>query len=321
MGVPRAGIASRRRGYPWGPLLPPAMPQTVPAICPLLLLLAALAFAGPALAQDDAADDRRPPLFSVQDGDSRVYLLGSVHVLPEGALPLPAHVEAAYDQASVLAFELDLDLAQAGAQGMMAAAMDEETIGGALSPAQRDSLNAAISALGVPAGALDAFEPWFGGMTYGLMALQQAGLSVQGGGVDAHLFQRAGADGKERVAFETVEMQTAAFDDLPLDVQVRYLMESVASTPAELAEEFDGLLAAWGTGDDDGLAALMNDGMSQPELFDALLVRRNRAWIPQIEALLGRPGTALVVVGAGHLVGDQSVVDLLRQSGYAVERL
>ena len=294
------------------------MPQT--AMRPLALFLAALALVAPALAQD-ATDDRRPPLFVLQDADSRVYLLGSVHVLPEGALPLPAQVEAAYDEAAVLAFELDLDLAQAGAQGMMAAAMDEETIGEALSPAQRDSLNAAVSALGVPAGALDAFEPWFGSLTYGLMALQQSGLPIQAGGVDAHLFGRAGADGKERLAFETVEMQTAAFDDLPLGAQVRYLMESVGSPPDELAAEFDGLLEAWGAGDDDRLAALMNDGMSQPELFDALLVRRNRAWVPQIEALLERPDTALVVVGAGHLVGDQSVVDLLRQAGYTVERL
>ncbi len=283
----------------------------------LLLLFAAAAFAGSAHAQDD----RRPPLFVIQDDDSQVYLLGSVHVLPEGALPLPAQVEDAYGRAAVLAFELDLDAAQAGAQGMMLAAADEETIGDALSPIQRDSLNAALSTVGLPAGALDGFEPWFGGMTYGLMALQKSGLSVQAGGVDAHLFGRAKADGKERVAFETVELQTAAFDDLPLDAQVSYLMESVASSPDELADDFGDLLEAWGTGDDDALAALMNEGLTQPEVFEALLATRNRAWIPQIEALLARPDTALVVVGAGHLVGDQSVVDLLRQAGYAVERL
>ena len=296
----------------------PSLPTVRLALRPLLAL-ALLAGAGSARAQD--TDDRRPPLFVLQDDDSRVYLLGSVHVLPENALPLPAAVEDAYDQASVLAFELDLDLAQAGAQGMMAAAMDEETIADALTGAQRDSLRAALSTLGIPAGALDSFEPWFGAMTYGLLALQQSGLDVQAGGVDAYLFERAGADGKERLAFETVEIQTAAFDDLPLDAQVGYLMESVASTPAELAEDFDGLLEAWSTGDDDRLAALMSEGMTRPEVFDALLTRRNRAWIAPIEALLARPDTALVVVGAGHLVGEQSVVDLLRQAGYTVERL
>ena len=113
-----------------------------------LLSALALVLALPAAAQDD---DRRPPLFVLEDGDSKVYLLGSVHVVPDGTLPLPAHVEAAYDDASVLAFELDLDLAHAGAQGMMAAATDEETIGDALSDDQKGQLNGMLGDLGLPA--------------------------------------------------------------------------------------------------------------------------------------------------------------------------
>ena len=290
----------------------------------ILLPLAALLLAGSVTAQDTRVqdtDDRRPPLFVLDDGDHRVYLLGSVHVLPDGALPMPAHVEDAYDQAQVLAFELDLDLAQAGAAGMMAAAMDEVTIADALTPEQSDSLNAALSLVGMPAGALDALEPWFAGMMYGVMALQQSGLPMQEGGVDAYFFNRAKADGKPRVAFETVELQTAAFDDLTTATQVRYLLQSIRSSPDSLATEFAGLVDAWASGDDDRLADLMNDGMSQPEVFEALLMVRNRAWIPQIESLLAGDQTALVVVGAGHLVGEGSVVDLLRRAGYTVERL
>ncbi len=286
----------------------------------LLLTTLALALALPAAAQD--ADTRRPPLFVLEDGDSKVYLLGSVHVVPEGTLPLPAHVEDAYLDASVLAFELDLDVAQAGAQGMMAAAMDEVTIGDALSAEQKTRLNEALAVLGLPAGAFDAFEPWFGSMTLGVLALQRSGLPVQAGGVDAHFFGRAKADDKERVAFETVELQTAVFDDLTTDTQVSFLMESLETPLDSMTTQFGALVDAWATGDDDGLAALMNDGMTQPEIFEALLVARNRAWIPQIESLLARDGeNALVVVGAGHLVGESSVIDMLRQAGYTVERL
>ena len=289
------------------------------------VLAAALAalLALPASAQSNAEvpDDRRPPLFVLADDDSRVYLLGSVHVLPEGALPLPAHVEAAYAEASVLAFELDLDAAQAGAVGMMAAASDEATLPDALSPAQRDSVNAALGALGLPAGAFDAFEPWFVGMTYGVLALQQSGLPVEAGGVDAHFFGRAEADGKERLAFETVELQTAAFDDLSEAAQVSFLMQSVALPPDSSAALFADMVDLWATGQDDALGAFLSDEMAQPEVFDALLVRRNRAWIPQIESLLARDESAMVVVGAGHLVGRASVVEMLRAAGYTVERV
>ena len=282
----------------------------------LAALLALVAL--PALAQDDDVDDRRPPLFVLEDGDSRVYLLGSVHALPADALPLPDHVEAAYDAADVVAFELDLDLAQAGAQGMMRAGMDEETVADALTEDQKVQFNAKIAPLGVPAGAFDAFEPWLAGLTYSVLAIQQSGASMDGG-VDAHLFARTKADGKEVVPFETVELQTAAFDDLPTDVQVAFLMASLDD--ADPAETFADMVDAWSTGDDEALADLMNEGMTEPALFEALLVNRNRAWVPQIVSLLARDRDALVVVGAGHLVGAQSVVEMLQEEGYTVERM
>ena len=281
-------------------------------------LALALALALPVVAQ---TDDRRPPLFVLEDADSKVYLLGSVHVVPEGTLPLPPHVEAAYADASVVAFELDLDAAQAGAQGMIAAATDEETVGDALSDEQKATLAATLGMLGLPGGAFDAFEPWFGAMTAGVLALQQSGLPVTAGGVDAHFFDRAKADDKERVAFETVELQTAAFDDLTTPTQVAFLMESISTPLDSMAAQFQTLVDAWAVGADDELAALMNDGMGHPEVFEALLVTRNRAWIPQIESLLARDENALVVVGAGHLVGESSVIAMLRQAGYTVERL
>ena len=287
-----------------------------------MLRIVAVALAALLAIPARAQDDRRPPLFLLQDDDSRVYLLGSVHILPDGALPLPPQVEAAYDEASVLAFELDLDVAQAGAAGMMAAAMDEATVATALSDRQRDSLHTTVGTLGLPAGALDAFEPWFVAMTYGILALQRSGLPVEAGGVDGYFFGRARADGKERVAFETVALQTAAFDDLPTDVQVDYLMTTLQVSPDSTAHYFGEMVDAWSGGDDARLAALLEDGFDQPVLFEALLAARNRAWIPQIESLLAREGeTALVVVGAGHLLGESSVVDLLRQAGYTVERL
>ncbi|MDT0630598.1 TraB/GumN family protein [Rubrivirga litoralis] len=281
----------------------------------------ALTLALPALAQsDEEPDDRRPPMFVLEDGDSRVVLLGSVHFLPADALPLPAHVEAAYDAADVVAFELDLDLAQAGAQGMMVAGMDEETVAEALTAEQKAAFDDAVAPLGVPAGAFDAFEPWLAGLTYSALMAQRAG-ATPGGGVDAHLFARAKADDKERVPFETIALQTAAFDDLPTDVQVAFLMDSIEDADTDPSEMFDDMVDAWSTGDDEALVTLINEGMTQPEVFEALLVTRNRAWVPQVLSLLARDHDALVVVGAGHLVGPQSVVEMLREDGYTVERM
>ncbi|GER02725.1 hypothetical protein JCM17846_04070 [Iodidimonas nitroreducens] len=78
---------------------------------------------------------------------------------------------------------------------------------------------------------------------------------------------------------------------------------------------------AWLTADLDSLNTLMTDGLEEnPELADKLLYSRNRNWLPAIEALLDQPGTHLVAVGAGHLVGTQSVIDLLQDKGHQVDR-
>ena len=280
----------------------------------LAVLFAAL-FAVSASAQDD----RRPPLFVLSDGDSRVYLLGSVHVLPDGALPLPDHVEAAYAEASVVAFEVDLDASKGAAAAMMAAAADEALLPDLLTAAQRDTVHARVGALGMPGTAFDGYEPWFAAANYGLVALQSAGLPVMAGGVDGHFYDRAGADGKERLGLETAEAQFAAFDGASDEAQVAYLMASVSADPVT---DFADLVAMWEAGDDAGLAALGPRSLGHPEMIERALTARDRAWVPQIEALLARDGeTALVVVGALHLVGDGGVVAMLREAGHTVERL
>ena len=50
---------------------------------------------------------------------------------------------------------------------------------------------------------------------------------------------------------------------------------------------------------------------------------RNDAWVPKIQRILTQPGDddALVVVGALHLLGEDGVVEKLRERGYKVERI
>jgi uncharacterized protein YbaP (TraB family) len=58
-----------------------------------------------------------------------------------------------------------------------------------------------------------------------------------------------------------------------------------------------------------------------PSLYNKLFVRRNRNWVPEIIKLMNQQGDALVIVGAGHLVGKDSVIDLLTKKGYKVTQL
>jgi uncharacterized protein YbaP (TraB family) len=283
----------------------------------LLALLAAAASAQPSTAPDDT---RRPPLFVVEGAQGRVYLLGSLHLLPPSALPLPPSVERAYAEASLLAFEIDLDAARSGAMALVEAATNDTLVADALLPDQKAAFDAYARASGVPAGALDTFEPWMASMTLGAAALARSGLT--GEGVDAHLFARAKADGKGRIAFETATQQAAYLDDLPTAEQVAMLMAGLEGGPERTAREVEQMLDLWSRGEDEALADLMVESLAAtPAARDALLTRRNAAWVPQIEALIESGETALVVVGAGHLVGEGSVPALLRARGHRVARL
>ena len=58
-----------------------------------------------------------------------------------------------------------------------------------------------------------------------------------------------------------------------------------------------------------------------PELYQRLIVERNRAWLPKIESFLSQNENYLVVVGAGHLAGKNGLIEMLKAKSYTVEQL
>jgi uncharacterized protein len=83
----------------------------------------------------------------------------------------------------------------------------------------------------------------------------------------------------------------------------------------------DGLVAKWSSGDIDGLAKLMNEGLTDPELYDKLLTQRNANWATWIKERMAKPGTVFVAVGAGHLGGKTSVQKLLKKQKLKAKRV
>ena len=108
---------------------------------------------------------------------------------------------------------------------------------------------------------------------------------------------------------------------LSMDTQIEWLRVSLAEM-SDLDSEMDRMVTAWATGDMDTLDSQVNGSIrdASEELYEAIMVARNRDWIPQIEAMIEAGGTHFVAVGAGHMPGDEGVVELLRARGYTVTR-
>ncbi len=272
--------------------------------------------AQPAAQPAGASGEINPVLYVMEDADSRVYLLGSVHVLDAGSYPLSPSVEAAYADAEAVAFEIDMSDMASIQSAVMTRAMYAD--GRTLQDAMGEDFAALEARVGPAAQQLSGFEPWAVQLTLVPLALQGTGYDATSG-VDQHFLTRATADDKERLALETADSQMAIFDGVPEATQVEMLMETLTEWDA-MSEQIEGLIGAWKSGDDDAMEVFFND---IPEsIRPALLRDRNAAWVPQIEAMLAREGEdVLVVVGAGHLIGADSVIEMLRENGYTLTRL
>ena len=82
------------------------------------------------------------------------------------------------------------------------------------------------------------------------------------------------------------------------------------------------LIESWRTGDAAAVERIvLKDLQQEPQLYQRLLVERNRNWLPKLEALFAQRTRAMVVVGAAHLVGPDGLVAMFRTRGYKVEQL
>jgi uncharacterized protein YbaP (TraB family) len=288
----------------------------------------ALLAASPALADNHAATEtaaapaaKGPALWKVADADTTIYLFGTVHVLPAGIEWYDDTIAKALTGSDMIVTEIPMDAASEAAMGQLALSRGKLPVGttlrSLLTPEQTVTYEAALAKLGAPPHAFDEFKPWMTGLTMSLIPLMQQGYTP-GAGVEKVLLSKVGD--KPQGALETAEFQLGIFDGMDQAAQITFMMEAIEGMD-ETAPMLNRMVAEWAEGDADELAAIMNEGMTDPAVADALLYSRNANWAEWVDARLDQPGTVFVAVGAGHLAGAQSVQDYLAQKGITVSRV
>lgn len=263
-----------------------------------------------------------PALWKLADEDTTIYLFGTVHALPESADWYSGPIAGALARADELVTEIPNAAATdpAAQQMVVAKAMlpADRSLRTILSEEDRASYETALTTLGMPPGAFDRFEPWFAGMTLAILPLLKSGYSAESG-VEMRI-ETLAPEGATRGALETLDWQIDMFDSLPEESQVAFLMAS-ADNIDKVSVLMDRMVAEWLEGDADGLAELMNMGLTDATLAEALLYDRNAKWAGWIDERMDAPGIVFLAVGAGHLAGERSVQDHLEQRGFSIERI
>jgi uncharacterized protein len=190
-----------------------------------------------------------------------------------------------------------------------------------LTPEQSERLNQTARRLGINPQSLEPMQPWLAGLTLTLAPMLRAGYDPDAG-VDQAIDTFADARGKRRRAFETPAEQLALLADLSPELQLQMLLEAIDEA-GKGAEALDQMSAAWERGELETLARLLNQDMARdyPEVYAALITRRNDAWLVVLMREMEGAGVDFVAVGAAHLVGEQGLVAQLRARGVEVERV
>ena len=279
--------------------------------------LALLLLAGPAWAGADA-----PFLWEAQGAAARHFFLGSVHMLPETAYPLPAALESAYAASKAVVFEADLaQLAAPELQGRMLGAAKEDRPGGLraqLGKPLYSKLQKRAEILGMPVPVCDGFRAWFCALTLELYALQQAGFEAQRG-IDQYFYSKARDDGRPIAGLETPAQQLALFTGMPDAMSASLLAATLDehTTASQSPEEF---VRLWRSGDVEALETIVSQlRRRHADVYARLLADRNRAWLPQLLERLNGDQPTLVVVGAAHFAGPDGLLALLKARDFELK--
>jgi uncharacterized protein len=262
-------------------------------------------------------------VWKVEGGKVPVYLAASFHLLRKKDLPLPASFDVAYADSDQVWCEIppgEMEKPETVGRFMAAGTLPlDKSLKDMVS---KETFQKVVEWDGDPAMkfVINRMRPWMAAMTIMLAEYTKMGADPQHG-VEQIFQAKAAADGKATGGFETADFQIGIFSKLT-DKQQAEMLDQTFDELAQAKTELQKLIASWRTGDDETVASQIDDGFKDyPELKKVLLDQRNESWIPEIEKLLAGGQKTMVIVGAGHLCGKGSVVDLLRKKGWKVKRV
>jgi len=285
---------------------------------PLAVAFLTAAFLPAAAQQADA-----PALWRIDGPKGTVYLFGSFHMLPPEVKWRSGAVDAALRRAQVIVLETNVREVRDPATmrpliGKFGVLPPGASLPATLPEATRKDLDRVTRELGLPMEAIDRMRPWLAAIVLTATAMAKEGFDPKEG-IEEQLTTWALAEDKTLDALESNESQIRVMADLPPDAEAG-LLRATLKQIEDLPRTLDEMLTAYRKGDVKTLEKTVNAGLADvPALRQRLLNDRHQRWLPQIENMMKDGRTYMVVVGAAHLAGPDSVVAMLRAKGIRVE--
>jgi len=119
---------------------------------------------------------------------------------------------------------------------------------------------------------------------------------------------------------ETIEEQIEVLDKLPIEIQKKQIITAIDSASQnqkilleiQKAYKFQDLKIIH--------KYIVNESNFNSYNSDVFLAERNKKWLPKIISKLNSKST-FIAVGAGHLLGDEGLINLLRKQGFKLKSI
>ena len=264
-------------------------------------------------------------LWEVKSSTNSIYVLGSMHVARQDFYPLPKPVEDAYQKSDELVVEVDITDQSAMVESIpLLTYLPPDSLEKHLSPEVWKHLQEESAESKQDVATLESLKPAMIASVLVVDALEKHGYDSKVG-IDLHFLSSAHAQRKPVVELETAAFQAGVLGGLTDEEGNAMLGDTLQDIRSgELVRSTDQLAAAWKAGDEQALGRLLREANKDPasrKIYAKLFDERNPGMADKIAALASQPQHAFVVIGAGHLAGDNNVLDLLKAKGLRVQRV
>jgi len=199
---------------------------------------------------------------------------------------------------------------------------DNETLEKHVSRETYEVIKKESGELGMPLEFINKQKPWFLALTF--TSLELVGLGFDPNyGIDVYFLSKA--TGRKRISeLESLDYQINLFSKFSDNDQELFLLYTLKDLNI-LGQEVDKMIHTWTSGDTKGMESIITKSLTEnrrmSSIYEKLIYERNRNMVSRIEEFLRSKETYFVIVGAGHLIGNKGIIEILRRKGYLVEQL
>jgi hypothetical protein len=259
----------------------------------------------------------------VEQNGARIYLLGSIHVLPRKVSPSKPALVNALEQSDRVFFETAQSSTPAeSAHGeffkKQGTYRKGDDLRRHLTKDARDLMDLVLPMFDLKWADVQHYRPWLVALRLEQTLYASAGFAARDG-VDDFYLKLARQEKKQLGALETVGEQLHSFTGMTDAEQNRYLVQTIEGL-VQMRPRLEALGELWRSGRTE-VFAVIADEMTKSRMGRQVLRDRNLRWLPKIEQMIARREKNLIVAGIGHLVGRDGLVRMLEAKGYTVRQL